>query len=128
LFIVIRGMGIDLIENRRFQQELAQDEWKPESGIFTREEVRACRSGKHHDRRYAACFAVKEAALKALGVCVGDLAIFREVEVRFGPAGPSAIVLRDRLKSEAGRLGVRRVHLSIAAARKQTGAMVVLES
>jgi holo-[acyl-carrier protein] synthase len=128
LFIVIVGLGIDLVENSRFERELGRGEWTREDGIFTGEEILYGRSGRHAARRYAACFAAKEAALKALGVGVEDLAVFREVEVRFGRGSVCGIVLHDRLQSKAGRLGVRHINLSIAAANKQTGAMVILES
>jgi holo-[acyl-carrier protein] synthase len=125
---VIVGLGIDVIENRRVEQELARGEWAQEDGIFSGAEIRQCNTGKKPARRYAACFAAKEAALKALGAAVGDLAIFREVEVKFGTGSEHGIVLHDRLKSEAGRLGVRHINLSIAATKTQTGAMVILES
>jgi holo-[acyl-carrier protein] synthase len=125
---VIVGLGIDVIENRRVEQELARGDWAREDGIFSSEEIAHCNTGKKPARRYAACFAAKEAALKALGVAVGDLAIFREVEVRFDTGSEYGIVLHDRLRSEAGRLGVRHINLSIAATKTQTGAMVMLES
>ncbi len=125
---MIVGLGIDLIENRRIEQELARGEWAREDGIFSGEEIRRCNTGKKPARRYAACFAAKEAALKALGAAVGDLAIFREVEVEFETGGEYGIVLHDRLQAEAGRLGVRHINLAIAATKTQTGAMVILES
>ena len=124
---MIRGLGIDLIENCRFERELTRGEWIRENGIFTGEEIHCC-AGKNSAPRYAACFAAKEAALKALGVEVRDLAVFREVEAKFDAGNVCGIVLHDRLHAEAGRLGVRRINLSVAATKKQTGAMVVLES
>jgi holo-[acyl-carrier protein] synthase len=125
---VIVGLGIDLIENRRVQQELARGEWVRENGIFSSEEIRYCSIGKKPALRYAACFAAKEAALKAFGAGVGDLAIFREVEVKAGTGSGYGIVVHHRLKADARRLGVRRINLSIAATKRQTGAMVILES
>lgn len=125
---MIVGLGIDLIENGRVEQELARGEWLREDGIFGGEEIRHCSTGKKPALRYAACFAAKEAALKALGAAVGDLAVFREVEVEFGTDSEYAIVLHDRLRSEARRLGVRHINLSITTTKTQTGAMVILES
>ena len=125
---MIVGLGVDLVENRRFQRELARGEWLREEGIFSGEEILYCRAGKQVAQRYAACFAAKEAVLKALGVGVKDVAIFREVEVRPGLGSECRIVLHARLQSKAGRLGLRRINLSISAAKKQTAAMVVLES
>ncbi len=125
---MIVGLGIDLVENSRVIQELARDDWRQENGVFTSEEIKRCTAGRNPALLYAACFAAKEATLKALGVGVSDLGIFREVEMGVGNEGDYAVVLHDRLKLESEHLGVRHIRVSIAAAAKQTGAMVILES
>ena len=125
---MIVGLGVDLLENGRVAQELARGDWRQENGVFTSEEVKRCSTGKNPALRYAACFAAKEATLKALGVGVSDLAMFREVEIGLDGNGEYAVVLHDRLKSESEQLGVRHIRVSVAAAAKQTGAMVILES
>ena len=125
---MIVGLGIDFIENRRVERELAQGEWEREDGIFSGEEITHCNAGKKPGLRYAACFAAKEAVLKALGTEVSDLAVFREVEVKFRAGSEYGIVLHARLQSKASALGVRHINLSIAATKRQTGAMVILES
>ena len=125
---MIVGLGVDLLENSRIAQELARGDWRQENGVFTSEEIKRCSTGKNPALRYAACFAAKEATLKALGVGVSDLAMFREVEIGLDENGEYAVVLHDRLKSESEQLGVRHIRISVAAAAKQTGAMVILES
>lgn len=125
---MILGLGIDLLENRRVERELSQGNWLLDDGVFTQQEINYCSSARRPARRYAACFAAKEATLKALGVRVSDLAIFREVEVGLGPNSQYTIVLHDRLKAESEQLGVRHIKLSIAHSAKQTGAIVVLEA
>jgi holo-[acyl-carrier protein] synthase len=125
---VIVGLGVDLLENSRIAQELARCDWRQENGVFTSEEIKRCSTGKNPALRYAVCFAAKEATLKALGVGVSDLAMFREVEIGLDENGEYAVVLHDRLKSESEQLGVRHIRISVAAAAKQTGAMVILES
>ncbi len=126
--IVISGLGIDLLETGRIERELAQSEWQPEAGIFTAEEIRHCSACKNPALRYAACFAAKEAVMKALGVEVRDLAMFREVELRTGPGRGYEITLHSRLKAESERLGLQPMHLAIACNARQTGAMVILEA
>jgi len=113
---VIVGLGIDLVENSRVTHELARGEWRQENGIFTSEEIKRCGPGRNPALRYAACFAAKEATLKALGVGVSDLAMFREVEIGVNNNGEYAVVLHDRLKSQSEQLGVRHIRVSIAAA------------
>ncbi|MBZ5628736.1 MAG: 4'-phosphopantetheinyl transferase superfamily protein [Acidobacteriia bacterium] len=123
---MIVGLGIDLIANSRVQRELARAEWRLGDGIFTSREISRCNRDRRPALCYAACFAAKEATLKALGVLVADLGMLREVEVELGDG--CAIVLHDRMKSESERLGVRHVRLSLAPGKRQTGALVILES
>jgi holo-[acyl-carrier protein] synthase len=124
--VMIVGLGIDLVTNRRVERELARDEWLQGDGIFTSQEISRCSRNRRPALCYAACFAAKEATLKALGVEVEDLGMMREVEVELGDR--CAIVLHDRMKSESEQLGVRHIRLSIAPSKRQTGAMVILES
>jgi len=125
---VILGCGIDILETRRVEQEHTRGEWLPEEGIFTPEEVTRCNTSRNPARRFAACFAAKEAALKALGAQVDDLAIFREAEVMFGPGAECSIILHGRLRSASERRGVRSIRLSITQSANQTCAMVLLEA
>lgn len=124
---MILGIGTDVIEHSRVQQELAGNLW-PDDGIFTRLEVARCRVSRQYVARYAACFAAKEASLKALGLEVGNLGVFREVELGEDYKGAPAVMVHGRAKTRADLLGVRRINVSIASARKLTCAMVVLES
>lgn len=124
--VMIVGFGIDLVTTNRMERELAQGEWMAGDGIFTRREISRCSRNRRPAVCYAACFAAKEATLKALGVEVADLGMMREVEVELGDR--CAIVLHHRMKAESEHLGVRHVRLSVAPSRRQTGAMVILES
>ena len=125
---MILGVGIDLLEIGRVHEELARRDWLLDDGIFTPREIRYCGGGKGQARRFAACFAAKEATLKALGSQVVDLAMFREVEVSHLPNGSCEIVLHDRLQAELERLGARRIRLSISHGAGQTVATVILEA
>ncbi len=124
---MILGLGIDFLETSRVERELARGEWLEQDGVFTPGEILDCSAARRPARRYAACFAAKEATLKALGIRVTDLALFREVEVGAGAGGGHRISLRDRLKAESERMGVRRISLAIAQAAGRTGATVILE-
>ena len=125
---VIVGLGIDLVDTSRMAREFAHTPWQAGDGIFTAGEISYCNAGRQPEQRYAACFAAKEATLKALGTEVLDLGIFREVEVRFSSGVERTIVLHDRVEAIAKKLGARRLNLSIALATKSVGATVILES
>ena len=122
---MVVGIGIDLLANRRVEKELARDEWRHSDGIFSAEEIRTCAAARHPARRFAACFAAKEAALKALGVSPDDLGTFRDVEVALDAR---SIALHRRLKDRSKQLGVRHIRLSTSVSRDFTGAMVILEN
>jgi holo-[acyl-carrier protein] synthase len=124
---MILGLGIDFLETKRVERELAQGEWLPDDGIFTAEETRYCNSVRCPARRYTICFAAKEATLKALGVRAPDLAMFREVEVEFGAGDVCGVRLHNRLKIHSERLGVRRIRIATTGHFPQAGAIVILE-
>ena len=125
---MILGIGTDLIEHVRLQREFAQSPWSDADGIFTAREIARCRSSPRPIAQYAACFAAKEATLKALGLELADLGMFREVELCPNREGAYAVLLHGRVKEKSENMGVRHISLSIAANTKLTGAMVVLES
>ena len=124
---MILGLGIDLLETSRVEQELSRGEWLLADGIFTPEEITCCRAAGKPALRFAACFAAKEATCKALGIQVSDLAWFREVEVAPRNNGGCQVVLHGRLEAAAGTLGVRSIKLSVAHHTGQTSAIVILE-
>ena len=125
---MILGFGIDLLENGRVEQELRRGAWQPADRIFTSREIQQCNSARDPARRYAACFAAKEAVLKALGGPPRDLGSFREVEVERGRDRRYTVVLHDRLRADSEQLGVRRIWLSVAQQAAQTAAMAILET
>jgi len=124
---VIVGLGVDLLENSRVERELARGDWLLNEGIFTREEIKHCGGSRSPALRYAAFFAAKEAALKAMNARVSDLTIFREVEVQAGTDNEYRLVLHGGLRTQSERLGATRSRLSIARNAKHTVAMVILE-
>ena len=124
---MIAGVGIDLIQCRRVERELTSGPWQGGEGIFTMQEVTHCERGKRPAQRYAACFAAKEAALKALGAEAADLSLFREVEVLYAANARPSIALHSRLRWRAQSLGVKYIWLSIASGKRHAGALVVAE-
>jgi holo-[acyl-carrier protein] synthase len=124
---VILGLGIDVVPTSRVARELARGSWREGDGIFTPAEIAYCSSRKNPAPSYAACFAAKEATLKALGASVVDLGIFREVETRFETPVRPQVVLYGGVRRMARRLEAHNILLSLAIARNCVGAMVLLE-
>ena len=124
---MILGLGIDLLETSRVEQELSRGDWLLADGIFTPEEITHCSAAGKPALRFAACFAVKEATCKALGLQVRDLGLFREAEVVPINNGGCQVTLHDRLAAAAAALGVRSILLSVTHHGGQTTAIVVLQ-
>jgi len=126
---VIVGLGIDLIDSARVRRELSRGAWVPEDGIFTESEILQRSSGRGHAALgYAACFAAKEAALKALGMEVKSLACFREVELLSDSDHNLTLKLNGQAQAASRTLGVQRAFVAVTATERMSGAMVVLES
>lgn len=125
---MIVGSGIDFIESSRVERELAREHWAPEHGIFTSSEIDFCNVSRKSALLYAACFAAKEATLKALGIEVTTLACFRDVEVIPDPKGNCVLRLHRQAQVVSEQLGVHRVSVAVTMNKRLSGAMVVLES
>lgn len=124
---MVLGTGIDVIAIEDVQRELAQGVWTSADGVFCDSELRYCNAVRSPARRFAACFAAKEAVLKALGVRVSDLAMFREVEVIGIAPGNVKVSLHGRAQRQSSALGVQRVLAALHADRNLAAAMVILE-
>jgi holo-[acyl-carrier protein] synthase len=125
----IVGTGIDLIEVERVRAALE----RPATGarfrarVFTEREIAYCESrGLGRFQSYAARFAAKEAAMKAMGIGLGAVH-FRDLEIAREPSGRPVLVLHGDAARRADALGVAAVHVSLTHTATTAGAVVVLE-
>ncbi|MBC7247079.1 MAG: holo-ACP synthase [Actinobacteria bacterium] len=108
----ILGIGVDVVEVARIERAMARHEgFVPR--LFTPRERERCEDCSRPARRYAACFAAKEAAYKALGAGARGFS-WREVELLADGEGRPFLVLSGRTRETARRLGVERVLVSIS--------------
>ncbi|HYD40632.1 MAG TPA: holo-ACP synthase [Anaeromyxobacter sp.] len=124
---MILGLGLDLVDIARMARILEGPPARAErfvARVFTAGERAYCDARVDRATRYAARFAAKEAALKALGVPAGLR--FQELEVVRGEGAP-ALVLSGAAEEAARRLGVARLHLSITHDGGTAAAVVVAE-
>ncbi len=125
---MILGLGMDVVEVGRIARILdgpAGRSTRFLARCFTPAERAFCEA--RHDRasRYAARFAAKEAAVKALGAPLGVR--WQDLEVTRSEGLAPTLVLAGRAAAEAGRLGVTRAHLTITHDAGVAAAVVVLE-
>ncbi len=124
---VIVGTGVDIIEVERVAAALERFGARFLKRINTPAEVRYCYSNKNRAERYAARFAAKEAAFKALGTGWNQGVAWREVEVGHAPGGRPTLSFTGAAAQHAARLGMKRASLSLTHTREQAMAQVILE-
>jgi holo-[acyl-carrier protein] synthase len=85
--MTIIGLGIDATEVPRIQKTMDTYGQRFLTRIFTSGEIEYCQSRRHSAQHFAARFAIKEAAMKALGTGRSRGVLWRDIEVvrRGGP-------------------------------------------
>lgn len=125
---MIVGMGVDIAEVPRIQQAIKRFGDRFLQRIYTAGEIRYCDSKANRVERYAARFAAKEAAMKALGTGWNHGVRWRDCEVSRMPGGRPTILFHGRAGEFATKLGVRNSVISISHTEEQAIAHVILES
>ncbi len=124
---MIVGTGIDIVEVARIAASIERFGRRFVERVFTAAEIRYCESKQNQAERYAARFAAKEAALKAIGTGWRRGVGWREVEVGHEAGGRPTIRFSGRAAEFAARLGMKRAALSLSHTNEQAVAQVILE-
>ena len=107
--------GIDLVEIRRIRGMIERHGDRFLQRCYTQaERAYAMQSTRRRDERFAARFAAKEAALKALGTGWRDGIAWTDVEVTRLPSGQPQLVLHNQAARLAEAQGVRGWLLSLS--------------
>lgn len=122
---MILGIGIDLVETARLAEALKRHGGRFATRVFRPEEQRYCEQMARQVVHYAARFAAKEAAWKALGLDGG--LPWQEIEVTRLPSGAPQLVLHGRTLDRARARGLTHLHLSLSHTDSLATAMVVAE-
>jgi len=125
---MIYGVGMDLIQVERIAQ--AWERWgsRFEEKIFSRAEVRCCRSRFNPASCLAMRFAAKEAFSKAVGLGLrSDKLLWRDIEVTHNEQGKPSFVLLGTAAQIAQDLGLKASHLSMADEGGLAQAFVIVE-
>ena len=124
---IIVGTGVDIAEVPRVAAAIERFGERFLKRVFTAAEVRYCRSKHNAVERFAARFAAKEAALKAIGTGWRLGVAWTDVEVRREPGGRPTIGFTGKAADFAARLGVKRTSLSMSHTKEHAIAQVILE-
>src|SRR5437879_8049559 len=125
---MIVGTGIDIAEVPRIRKAIERFPGRFLERIYTAGEIRYCDSKANRVERYAARFAAKEAAMKALGTGWNHGVRWRDCEVVRMAGGRPNMVFHGTAAAFASRLGVKNAVLSLSHTAEQAVAQVILES
>jgi holo-[acyl-carrier protein] synthase len=124
---MIVGMGIDIAEVPRIQAVLESQKERFLRRVFTLDEVAYCEQFRNKYERYAGRFAVKEAAMKALGTGWSRGVRWVDLEVVRVRSGKPTLVLKGEARKIADQLGVKNIAVSITHTEAQAIAQVIFE-
>jgi holo-[acyl-carrier protein] synthase len=124
---VIVSIGIDIIEVERVRETIERTP-RFAGRVFTDAERAYCESrGAVAAQHYAARFAAKEAALKALQTGWSGGISWQDVEISAKESGAPLITFHGRARELYEASGATRAHLSIAHTSVHAIAEVILE-
>ncbi|HEY4660117.1 MAG TPA: holo-[acyl-carrier-protein] synthase [Terriglobales bacterium] len=125
---MIVGTGIDIAEVPRIAESINRFGERFIRRVFTEGEIRYCDTKANRFERYAARFAAKEAAMKALGTGWNNGVRWQDVEVVREPGRRPTIKFHGKAVEVATRLKAKNISLSITHTAEQAMASVILES
>lgn len=125
---MIVGTGIDIAEVPRVAESIERFGDRFLRRVFTEAEIEYCASKANRAERFAARFAAKEAAMKALGTGWNHGVRWRDVEVVRKPGSRPTIQFHGKAAEFAKRLGAKNVSLSLSHTPEMAIASVILES
>ena len=125
---MVVGVGVDIIEIGRIEEALNRRGVRFRNRVFTPAEIEYCEAQGSKYASYAARFAAKEAAMKALGKGWFDGISWTEIEVSRSESGPPSLSFLGNALERFQQLGGSRVHLSLSHSRDLAIAQVVMES
>ena len=124
---MIVGLGIDVAEVKRIGAVIESQKERFLRRVYTQDEVAYCEQFRKRYERYAGRFAVKEAAMKALGTGWSSGVRWVDLEVVREQSGRPTMALAGEAAKIAGQLGVKHISLSITHTEAEALAQVIFE-
>lgn len=124
---MILGVGVDLEEVERLKAAIERHGRRFLERVFTSGEIAYVERAANRFERYAARFAAKEAAMKAIGTGWAEGVRWSDIEIVNSESGRPEMKLSGKAAEIAAALGCRAVHVSLSHTRRMAIAQVVLE-
>jgi holo-[acyl-carrier protein] synthase len=125
---MIIAIGIDLVEISRIEEVFTRRGERFRARVFTEGEINYCERRATKLASYAARFAAKEAAMKALGTGWANGVGWMDIEVVSQESGCPVLQLHRRALERMRELGAIKAHISLTHSGNLAIAEVLLES
>jgi len=122
------GVGIDVVQNQRIRESLEKFGARFLGRIYTEIEAGYCNKCADPAIHFAARFAAKEAAFKALGTGWAAGVKWKDIEVQKLASGQPQLYLYGEALARATAMGASRFHVSLTHDQLVSVAVVVLET
>ncbi|MBM3319214.1 MAG: holo-ACP synthase [Candidatus Eisenbacteria bacterium] len=123
---MIAGIGMDMVLIERMRRAIDRFGDRFLRRVFTEGEIAYCRTKRDPVPSFAARFAAKEAAMKALGTGVSRGVFFRHVEVSRRRGEGPRVLFHGGARRRADLLDVAASHLTLTHEKNIAAAFVVL--
>lgn len=124
---MILGIGVDLVDVKRFESIIFRWQHRFLKRVFTDREIRYCNTKKHPAQRFATRFAAKEAFIKALFPKEQKGVRYIDIEIGERDSRPF-IDLHGVAKELSDKKGLSNIHLMLSHDGDYGIANVVLEA
>ena len=124
---MVVGVGIDVIQNERIRDSITRFGPRFLNRIYTETEIAYCTNCADPTIHYAARFAAKEAAFKALGTGWAVGVKWKDVEVQKLPSGKPELHLYGEALVRATSLGATRFQVSLTHDQLVSCAVVIFD-
>ena len=125
--MAIVGIGTDIVEIARIEKQLAKSQRLAER-VLTPDELAIFTQHPFPARYLAKRFAAKEAAVKAIGIGIGNGISFQHVQVDNLAGGQPVLSFSGKFAEICQQLGVSSSFISISDEQHYAVATVVLEN
>ena len=125
---MITGIGIDVIQNERIRESIQKFGDRFLNRIYTEGEIGYCKKTSNPEIHYAARWAAKEAAFKALGTGWAAGVKWKDVEIERLTSGKPELHLHGEALNKATEMGTKRFYVSLTHDQLVSCAVVILEA
>jgi holo-[acyl-carrier protein] synthase len=124
---MIKGIGTDIVSVTRMSRVLERTP-NFRDKVFTSAEIAYCESKADPAQSFAACFAAKEAVMKAFGTGWTEDVNWQGISLDHDPAGKPIVILCGNTLQTYEKYNCTAIHISVSHEKEHAIALAILEA